>query len=226
MWPDKFEFPACNACNNGTSKHDTIFGFHSMLVDFNDENRTAADLERLKELRDEIARRYPDALPDPDSRVPIFRAGRIITPRPVAISVGTTPALREAMGTIGDKLAHALFYREMESILSADHRFFASWIQIQRYGADQLTDFFKGLLPDLRIGQRTNIKKYGSRFAYMSGCKPDDDFFVFAAQFGYGLMCWGMVLGPAMNLSESNDALQKMNWQNGGGGLGAESAKH
>jgi hypothetical protein len=44
----------------------------------------------------------------------------------------------------------------------------------------------------------------------MSGCKPDDDFFVFAAQFGYGLMCWGMVLGPSMNLSKSNDALKKM----------------
>jgi hypothetical protein len=40
-----------------------IFGFCSMLLDFNDDNRTLADCERLGKLRDEIARRYPEALP-------------------------------------------------------------------------------------------------------------------------------------------------------------------
>jgi hypothetical protein len=91
FWPEEFEFPSCNLCNNGTSKRDTIFGFYSMLLDFNEDNRTHADRERLEKLRDEIARRYPDALPDPASREPIYRAGHIITPSPVAISVSTKP---------------------------------------------------------------------------------------------------------------------------------------
>ena len=112
--PEEFEFPSCSLCNNGTSKHDTIFGLYSMLLDFNEDNRTHADRERLEKLRDEIARRYPDALPDPASREPIYRAGRIIIPSPVAISVSTKPLVKEAMKTIGEKLAHALYYREMK----------------------------------------------------------------------------------------------------------------
>jgi hypothetical protein len=117
LWPEEFEFPSCYLCNNGTSKHDTIFGYYSMRLDFNEDNRSPADLERQQKLRHEIAKRYPDALPD--SEEPIFRVGHIIIPSPVAVSVDTKPAVREAMRAIGEKLAHALFYREMKRILNA-----------------------------------------------------------------------------------------------------------
>src|SRR5271157_3478724 len=59
FWPEEFEFPACKACNNGTSKYDQIFGFYSMLLDFNEGNRTQADQNRIQGLRDQIAQRYP-----------------------------------------------------------------------------------------------------------------------------------------------------------------------
>ena len=58
----------------------------------------------------------------------------------------------------------------------------------------------------------------------MSGCKLKEDLFLFAAQFGYGMVCWGMVLGPDMQLSESNDALAKMSWRPGASGLGGGNA--
>jgi len=221
FWPEEFEFPSCNPCNNGTSKHDTIFGLYSMLLDFNEDNRTPADRERLKKLNEQVAKRYPDALPDPATQEPIYQVGHIFAPTPVAISVGTKPAVREAMKVIGDKLAHALYYREMKRIVKSDQRFFASMYQLHRAGTEDLTGFFKQMLPNLKIGNRPNIKKYGARFAYMSGCKPKEDFFIFAAQFGYGLICWGMVLGANMELTPSNDALQKMDWRSGGRGLGS-----
>jgi hypothetical protein len=148
--------------------------------------------------------------------------GHIITPKPVAITVGTKPAVKEAMKTIGEKLAHALYYREMKKILNSDHNFFTSMYQIQLDGTETLTSFFKGLLPDTTIGNRSNIKQYGNRFAFMSGCKLNEGFFVFAAQFGYGLLIWGMVIGQGMVVDNSNDALQKMNWRNGGCGLGSQ----
>jgi hypothetical protein len=125
--------------------------------------------------------------------------------------------------TIGEKLAHALYYREMRKIMTADHRFFAEMYPLQHRGTEDLTALFKRLLPDLRIGSRPNIRTYSKRFAYMSGCKPKEDFFLFAAQFGYGLVCWGMVFGPDMRLSESNDALAKMSWRPGASGLGGRS---
>jgi hypothetical protein len=220
FWPDEFEFPSCNACNNGTSKHDTVFGFYSMLLDFNEDNRTPADRARFQQLRHEIARRYPEALPDQSSSQPIYQAGHIITPSPVAISVSTNSSFKEAQRTIAEKIAHALYYREMKKIMTADHRFFAETYQLQKEGTEDLTALFKRLLPDLRIGGRPNIRKYGNRFAYVSGCKPKEYLFLFAAQFGYGLVCWGMVMGPDLHLSETNDALAKMSWRPGASGLG------
>ena len=68
----------------------------------------------LKKLGDEIAKRYPNAMPDPTTREPLYRVSHIVTPSPVAISVSTKPAVQEAMKTIGEKLAHALYYREMK----------------------------------------------------------------------------------------------------------------
>jgi hypothetical protein len=194
-----------------------------MLLDFNEESRTPADRERLVKLRDEIAKRYPDALPDTSSGEPIYRVGRIITPHPVAISVNTNPMANEAMETVGGKLAHAFYYREMKKFLTASHRFFSARYQLQSAGTEDFTAFFKRLLPDVRIGNRSNIRKYGNRFGYVSGCKQNADLFLFAAQFGYGLVCWGMVLGPNMDLSESNGALRTMNWRSGGNGLGSHS---
>jgi len=35
------------------------------------------------------------------------------------------------------------------------------------------------------------------------------------------VLWWGMVLGPDMELSESNGTLRKMSWRNGGSGLGS-----
>ena len=222
--PDDFEFPACRECNEGTSKQDTIFGFCAMLTDFNEANRTPADIARFKQHQAEIERRWPDALPDLASGLPILRVGHVISPSPVAISVETTPAMKEAMVVMGEKLAHALYYREMKRIMQHTDKFFAVTHQIQRAGTENLTDYFKRVLPDLRMGNRPKITDYGLRFAYKSGCKPDDDLFVFAAQFGFGLLCWGMVLGPRMKLSDSNDALISMNWRTGGNGLGSKKA--
>jgi hypothetical protein len=78
----------------------------------------------------------------------------------------------------------------MKGIIKPDQLFFTSIYQYHRAGTEELTAFFKRMLPNMKIGNRPNIKTYGSRFAFMSGCKPKKDFFMFAAQFGHGLTCY------------------------------------
>lgn len=219
--PEGFEFPACEACNNGTSQFDSIFGLYSLLGDF--RTHTPDDIKRIEKLRYELGKRYPDAFSDPSTHFPIHRAGSIITPVPVAFSVGATPLVQQSIEKMGEKLTHALFYREMGKPLTPDYRFMTSSYQIQREGTQELTALFKSLLPDTRIGERPNVKSYGDRFTYMSGCKPEEGFFLFAAQFGYGFLIWGMVLGPNIQVGDSNDALQQMKWRGGGCGLGSFS---
>jgi hypothetical protein len=141
--------------------------------------------------------------------------GSLYTPSLAAICVATKPLVTEAFDAIGRKLAHALYYREMGRIMTSQHRFFTMTYQIQRAGSENVTEFLKGLLPDRTIGDKYNVKNYSTRFAYLSGCKHDEDFFVFASQFGYGLVCWGVVLGPALEVDESNGVLKMANWQNG-----------
>ena len=162
LCPEEFEFPSCASRNNGHSRHDTIFGFYSMLLDFNEENRTPADHKRLEKLRDEVGKRYPDALPDPATHEPIYRAGNIITPSPVALSVEVKPAVKAAMLAVGAKLTHALYYREMKRFVTPKHRFFTSVYQLQRLGTEDLTAYFKKMRPNLRIGRRQTSRNMGT----------------------------------------------------------------
>jgi hypothetical protein len=221
FWPEEFEFPACEACNHGTTKDDQIFGFYAMLLDFDEAKRSRAYTAKINRLRAGIANNFPEALPNTLDARPIYRVGSLVTPSPAAISVGTPTAFRDAAASIGHKLTHALYYRECGKALSVQHQFTTGCYQIQNSATTNLTEYFAKLLPGLTIGVRSNIKSYGERFAYKSGVKEDGDFFAYAAQFGKGLIIWGIVLGPGMVLSAEAERIRNMQWRTGASGLGA-----
>ena len=213
--PEGFEFPACDNCNRGTKRDDQIFGFYAMLLDFSEANRSKSHTEKLSKLRQGIANNYPEALPDVLSARPVCTFGSVVTPSPIAIATSTPAAFREAAASIGQKLTHALYYRERGTALSSQHQFTTGCYQIQNSATTTLTECFAKLLPDPTIGFRSNVKQYGERFAYKSGVKEKDDFFVYAAQFGKGLIIWGIVLGPTMAVSAVGEPLRSMHWRNG-----------
>lgn len=186
-----------------------------MLLDFNEANRSKAYTAKLNRLREGIANNYPEALPDASSARPIHMLGSIVTPRPIAIEMSTPLAFRDSAARIGRKLTHALYYRERGRALSNQHQFTTGCYQIQSSATRTLTEFFANLLPDPTIGSRSNIKSYGEWFAYKSGVKEKEDFFVYAAQFGKGLIVWGIVLGPGMVVSAVGEPLRNMLWRNG-----------
>lgn len=159
-WPEEFEFPACETCNQGSKRDDQLTGFYTQLLDFNESNRTPQDAAKMTKLRDAIARNYPDALPDSSTSVPIHQVGSIITPSPVAVSVQRPTAFAETMETLQRKLTHALYYRETGKPLTQAHPYLSEHYQIQ--GSDHtLTKYLGELLPDETIGGRTNVKNYG-----------------------------------------------------------------
>lgn len=199
FFPDEFEFPACDPCNQGARKHDQIFALYSMLADFDQEKlKTGPDKERLTSLIDAVRRNFPTAMPDTDKTKTINRIGHIYTPMPVAFMAEVTPEMQEAGNFMKEKLTHALYLREVGKIMTPAHRFVGSIYQPQLDHTGALTEYFQNLLPNFTVGQRPNIKTYGDRFRYMSGHKDVEDFFVYAAQFGRGCIVWGMVFGPDM----------------------------
>jgi hypothetical protein len=191
-----------------------------MYADFNKHNLTSADLARLVELKAGIVNNYRDALPNPVRSRPIVSTVALYAPVPLAVEISTPPAFREAAATIGQKLTHALYYRDCGNALTSDHWFLSGWYHLQRRGTRSLTDFFRELLPDQTIGARSNLKKYGERFAYKFGVRKEDDFFQYAAQFGLGLILWGMVAGPGLAVRNLQEPLRSM-WRRGACGLGS-----
>jgi hypothetical protein len=219
--PEGFEFPACKDCNEGSVKQDQIFGLYAILLDFDEAKMgRPADWAKLEKLKQGILNNYPDALPDESTAQPIFRAGVIHTITPKAILIQTTPALKEATGVIGQKLAHALYLRETGKMMTAEHRFLTGAFQPQRQGTEVLSSYFNSLLPQESIGSRPNIREYGDRFKYLSGYKDKEDFFVFAAQFGRGLILWGIVGGKSV-LLPTTGPLAAAPWLRGACGKGS-----
>ncbi len=223
--PESFESPACKACNgaNDIKKHDQIFGFYSQLLDF-DVTKVLREenVIKIRKLKQGIANNYPEALPDSSGIFAVNRVGSIFTPQPVALSMRTPAAFEDATGLMGKKLIHALYFREVGKILTREHQFWTSLYQPQRGGTEKLHNFLTSTLPDLTLGQRLNIKDYGDRFRYISGYKQED-FFVFAAQFGQGIILWGMACGPGIEKPNSGP-LRSVLWLRGACGPGATSA--
>jgi hypothetical protein len=221
--PQSFESPACKGCNQGSKKQDQIFGLYSLLVDFDESKmRQEEHIKKILKLKQGIVNNYPEALPETRKAHPVTRIGSVITPDPVAFALPVSSAVQDAIMMMGKKLTHALYYREVGKILSQEHRFYASSYQPQRGGTEKLNSFLTSTLPKETIGQRTNIKKYGDRFKYISGHKTEDDFFVFAAQFGHGVIVWGIVCGPGIE-KPSDGPLSSAHWLSGACGPGATS---
>lgn len=217
-WPEGFEFPACEACNQGSKNDDQIVGFYTQMADFSKANLTPQDHAKRIKLGKAILRKYPDLLSNFSSMTPVRRVGPIITPTPIAFSLEVPPAFTQAMETMERKLTHALYYREIGRPLTKSHAYMSSYYQIQGNNGI-LTEFLNGLLPEERIGSRTNIKSYGERFGYKCGYNENEDLFMFGAQFGNGLIVWGMVLGPGTISNPLRGPLKTEPWWQGGTAL-------
>lgn len=198
-FPEDFEFAACKICNEGAMKSDQIFGLYSMCCDFDQSKWQNPDYKKkFDRLHQGIRNNYPDALLDLQMTKPIYPSLLIYTPTPIMFDVTLTPAIQDALTMTGAKLIHALYLKETGKILSASHKAFAGIYQPQREGFQGLTAYFESVLPNSVIGNRSNIKNYGERFMYMSGYNSVEDFFVYAAQFGHGLIVWGVAYGEGI----------------------------
>jgi hypothetical protein len=221
--PEGLEFAACKECNNATSRSDQIFGLLTMLVDFDEGNRTSEHLEKFQRIFKQVAVRYPEALPSMPNARPVMKADSLFTPSPVAYEVGTTPHFDEALRVMGVKLTHALYYRHSSRALTSDRYFLSGCYQLQNPSMKDLTELLARMLPEQEIGGRVNRKNYGNRFGYKWLPPKVEGFFLYAAQFGRGLVIWGVVLEIGASpggLAPELATLARLDWRRGGCGPG------
>lgn len=81
------------------------------------------------------------------------------------------------------------YRRETGNIMTPQHRFFSAVYQPRNDSNRDLHSLLTSLHPGVVEGIRPNIKPYGDRFRYIFGVKAQEDFFIYVAQFGHGLVC-------------------------------------
>ncbi len=196
-----------------------------MFLNF-DKSKTGRDeyQKKMTILLKGIANNYPEALPDLARSYPLNRVGSIITPKAVAFELPTPPPVTNAIEVMGAKLAHALYFRETGKVLTLEYKFFTAAYQPQRGEFINLTSYLTSLLPSLTVGTRNNIKEYGDRFRYIFGYKEQEDFFLYAAQFGHGIILLGIICGPGVEMPIIGPPLgSASNWRSGAYGAGANA---
>jgi hypothetical protein len=216
--PDDMQFAACSDCNGGTSKTDQIFGVYSMMTDFNSETRSEEQLEKFRRMLRAISARYPGSIPDFLNAKPVNKIGNLYSPDPVAYEVKNSAAFQTAAVAVGIKLLHALYYRRVGRALTHERWFTVIGYQLQDPATVIWTDYFKETLPEQEIATKVNHKDYGLRFAYKQIFIEQEDFFVFAAQFGLGLVIWGMVLESGRTRPGAGEPMGDLPWMRGGCG--------
>ena len=159
-----------------------------------------------------IANNYPGALPNEERACPVNQVESISTPEPV----------KDAIEVMCKKLTHALYFREVGKILTPKHQFLSSACETQNVECQGLISYLTSLLPNKTVGTRKNIEEYGDRFKYNSGYKLQEDFFIFMAQVGHGIILWGIVCGPGTK-KPSGGPLNSAPWLKGACGPGVTS---
>jgi hypothetical protein len=200
QWPEGFEFPACEECNNGTSDQDLLVSMIARSDPFtNQGDRDGRSLGLMKM----INRQYPDLLGKMlmspiEARRNNQRLG--IKPPPghthqQAGVVNVPPEMHEAVGVFAAKLSKAIYYLHSRLAFPNHGCLMLNWFtneQLLQEGKYRLFDILKnqqGIAPRLERGGKFLNDQFEYRFA------PSSDFEIFVLQACFGKGFGFVVLG-------------------------------
>ena len=198
-YPETFEFPACERCNDASRQDEVVFPFYVRMVD----NTTAGnDDTEIRKLVSGLANNLPELMPSRTKDVRTIRrtlARMGLSPAPGMFlnelpMVAIPNAVHDRIRRYARKIACALSYREKSRAVSADHLIFAHWGQQQDRAFVESVEGFLAM-PKLEIGKRRNVD-IGDQFAYRCNFADDPDVFGMIAQFGSGIMLTCLIAPP------------------------------
>lgn len=201
QFPEGFEFPACLACNGKTKDLEQAFAFYVRTFDHNED---AYDEAEFQKMIIGVRNNYPDLLPNIELSANEIR--RALRSRGVEVPLGeflhdqgvalVPKSLAGIITRFGDKLAKALYFREVGAPMPADHATYIAWFDFKNAGAKHAAEHLSALLRNLTIGARQNID-IGQQFLYRSGARADGTLWSFTAQFSQSLFIVGAVTPPS-----------------------------
>lgn len=200
LWPEGFEFPACQSCNQGTDDQDLLIAVFARMNPFEEKGNADGRLEGLMHMAN---KQYPGLF---QRMMPSANEARRhnrelgINPGPGQTHQDTgmvrvTEELHEAVCVLGRKLAKGVFYRETGRVFPDDGCLLLNWFtnaDLIRDGKYIVFDLLKEVSgkapPTVRTGNYL-----GDQFDYKLSLAPERNVFILQARFGgaFGLAVFG-----------------------------------
>ena len=216
-WPEGFEFPACAACNHGSSDHDVLV---AMLARFDHEGDQGNLDGRLPGLIRNVDVQYPGLiLRMMPSAVDARRLNKAYGVRPrtgethqEAAPVKLTPEIQEAISVVALKLVKGVYYSATKLIFPANGCLLLNWftnVELLNGGSYALFDELQ-----LLAGEAPKLRRNGqfldSQFSYKFTLSDEGTVLILQAIFGvsFGLVVFGATT-PGLLEAQSDKYLGK-----------------
>jgi hypothetical protein len=182
QWPEGFEFPACQACNQGSSNDDLLIGMLARMDPFEDKGN--------------LDGRAPGILAGVHQQFPGIFGKMMAGAHPLGLPVAkVTDEMHDAVSVLARKLAKGIYWRDVGAFFPNDGGLMMTWYtnaDVVRDGGHRLFESLKdiaGVVPRLvRSGKYLN-----DQFEYKLSISPDQTIIGLQARFGngFGLIIFG-----------------------------------
>jgi hypothetical protein len=201
QYPETFEFPACQRCQEASRLDELAFAFYVRALDGNPAN---FDEKSAEKMITGLANNLPHLLPNPfidgrRKRVALRKMGLSKPDHMLARQIPVieiNPELHERMDRYTRKIACAIYYREQGRIATAEHRVVASWGLVADRVFMKSAEGFINMTPLITIGKRINVD-IGDQFGYRCNKCDAPDVMAVLAAFGQGVVLQILIADPA-----------------------------
>jgi hypothetical protein len=170
QWPEGFEFPACDLCNQGSSKYDLIASLLARMDPFENkgdrDGKTRGLMLNLRQNDKDLFNRLFSKVNG--DRVPI------------------TDEMHTAVGTLAKKLTKAIYFKQSKLIFPTDGNIFMNWFTNEILLESRripIFDALQGITGSVPLLQR-NGKYLNDQFQYK--CSISENFEVMILQVLFG----------------------------------------
>lgn len=200
VWPEGFEFPSCDACNQGTSNDDLVFAVFGRIDPF---SATEDSDGKMRGLLKALNRQHPGIFQRviPSSNEARRKNRELgISPAPGMTHnetgvVKVPDELHAAVCRLAGKLAKGIYYRETDNIFPACGCLLLNWftnaelVRDGKYRAFEMLTSIAGETPKV---ERSG-KHLGDQFEYKWSLSVDQFLFALQARFSraFGIVVFG-----------------------------------